>query len=101
MDPTGREITCNPLSLEGLTDPCPLVSEAFAYNVYYGTHPDKLYNSVIVLDKNELWFKALDSQFPLYFTIEAINENGISERFEILGVQQEIRDHSNTFPFGS
>lgn len=62
------------------------VSEAFAYNLYYGTHPDKLYNCVMVLDKNELWFKALDSQVPYYFTIEAINENGISERFDILEV---------------
>jgi len=63
------------------------VSEAFAYNLYYGTHPDKLYNCVMVLDKNELWFKALDSQATYYFTIEAINENGVSERFDILEVQ--------------
>ncbi len=56
------------------------VNNAYAYNIYYGTHPDKLYNCVMVHDFNEYWFKAMDSQKPYYFTIEAINENGISKR---------------------
>jgi len=63
------------------------VDGAFAYNIYYGTSTDKLYNCVMVLEKNELWFKSMDSQKTYYFTIEAVNENGVSEPFEILEVQ--------------
>lgn len=62
------------------------VDEAFAYNIYYGTSPDKLYNCVMVLDRNELWLKTLDSQSTYFFTIEAINENGVSESFQIVEV---------------
>lgn len=60
------------------------VDNAYAYNIYYGTHPDKLYNCVMVHDFNEYWFKAMDSQKPYYFTIEAINENGVSERSKLV-----------------
>ena len=56
------------------------VDNAFAYNIYYGTSPDKLYNCVMVHDVNEYWFKVMDSQKVYYLTIEAINENGISPR---------------------
>ena len=63
------------------------VANAFAYNIYYGTHPDKLYNCVMVHDANEYWFKAMDNQKTYYFTIEAINENGVSERFNILEIK--------------
>lgn len=63
------------------------VANAFAYNIYYGTHPDKLYNCVMVHDFNEYWFKAMDNQKTYYFTIEAINENGVSEKYEILKVE--------------
>ncbi len=62
------------------------VENAYAYNIYYGTHPDKLYNCVMVHQNNEYWFKLMDSQKTYYFTIEAINENGVSERFEVLKV---------------
>jgi xylan 1,4-beta-xylosidase len=60
------------------------VDDAYAYNIYYGTTPDKLYNCIMVHDVNEYWFKAMDSQKPYYFTIEAINENGVSERFTMI-----------------
>lgn len=56
------------------------VDNAYAYNIYYGTEPDKLYNYIMVHNANDYWFKAMDSQKPYYFTIEAINENGISAR---------------------
>ncbi len=62
------------------------VDNAYAYNIYYGTHPDKLYNSFMVHDNNEYWFKSMDSQKNYYFTIEAINENGISQQYEVLKV---------------
>lgn len=60
------------------------VNNAYAYNIYYGTNPGKLYNCVMVHDFNEYWFKAMDSQKPYYFTIEAINENGISTRSKLM-----------------
>ena len=59
------------------------VSNAWAYNIYYGTAPDKLYSCIMVHDLNEYWFKAMDSQKAYYFTIEAINENGVSARTPI------------------
>lgn len=65
------------------------VNNAYAYNIYYGTAPDKLYNCIMVLDntKNEYWFKGMDLKKEYYFTIEAVNENGVSERFKTLKVE--------------
>jgi hypothetical protein len=60
--------------------------DAYAYNLYYGTEPDKLYNSILVDGSNEYWFKVMDSQKPYYFSIESINENGISPRTTVLKV---------------
>ncbi|MBI1780170.1 MAG: discoidin domain-containing protein [Sphingobacteriales bacterium] len=62
------------------------VDNAFAYNLYYGTEPDKLYNSIMIYDFNEYWFKAMDLKKPYYFTIESINENGVSEKSKIIKV---------------
>ena len=63
------------------------VDNAFAYNIYYGTEPDKLYNCIMVHDANEYWFKAMDLKKRYYFTIEAINENGVSEKHTTLNVE--------------
>jgi hypothetical protein len=62
------------------------VDNAYAYNIYYGTAPDKLYNCIMVHDVNEYWFKAMDSQKKYYFSIESINENGVSERSKVIAV---------------
>jgi xylan 1,4-beta-xylosidase len=56
------------------------VDNAFAYNIYYGTNPDKLYTCIMVHDNNEYWLKTMDNQKPYYFSIEAINENGVSQK---------------------
>jgi hypothetical protein len=56
------------------------VDNAFAYNIYYGTSPDKLYTCTMVHDNNEYWLKTMDNQKPYYFSIEAINENGVSQK---------------------
>lgn len=53
-------------------------ANAFAYNIYMGTDPEKLYNCIMVYGANEYWLKALDRKMPYYFRIEAINENGTS-----------------------
>ena len=63
------------------------VENAFAYNIYYGTAPDKLYNCIMVHDANEYWFKAMDKLKTYYFTIEAINENGVSEKIKTIEVR--------------
>jgi len=65
------------------------VNNAYAYNIYWGTAPDKLYNCVMVMNNNinEYWFKAMDKLKTYYFTIEAINENGVSPKKEILKVE--------------
>lgn len=57
-----------------------LVDNAYAYNIYYGTEPGKLYNCLMVYNTNNYWLKTLDRERKYYFAIEAINENGISER---------------------
>ncbi|MCW3092564.1 MAG: family 43 glycosylhydrolase [Ferruginibacter sp.] len=57
---------------------------AYAYNIYYGTHPDKLYSCIMVHDFNEYWFKTMDKEKTYYFTIEAINENGVSPKTPVL-----------------
>ena len=63
------------------------VDNAFAYNIYYGIAPDKLYTSIMVHSNNEYWMKAMDSQKTYYYCIEAINENGVSEKSPILKVE--------------
>lgn len=63
------------------------VDNAYAYNIYYGTAPGKLYNCIMVHDANEYWFKAMDKEMPYYFSIEAINENGVSEKYRIIEVK--------------
>ncbi len=60
--------------------------KAWAWNIYYGTAPDKLYNCIMVHDVNEYWFKAMDKTKAYYFSIEAINENGVSERTKTIKV---------------
>ncbi|GAA4181874.1 family 43 glycosylhydrolase [Sphingobacterium ginsenosidimutans] len=62
------------------------VDNAYAYNIYTGLAPDKLYNCIMVHDANDYYYKAMDSQKPYYFSIEAINENGTSVRFPVVKV---------------
>ncbi|MBP6976762.1 MAG: family 43 glycosylhydrolase [Lentimicrobiaceae bacterium] len=60
------------------------VDNAYAYNIYMGTEPDKLYNCIMVYSANEYWLKTMDNEKTYFFTIEAINENGISDRFPLI-----------------
>ncbi len=56
------------------------IDNAYAYNIYYGTQPNKLYTCIMVYGENEYWLKTMDSKMPYYFAIEAINESGIGKR---------------------
>ncbi len=61
-------------------------NDAYAYVIYTGIAPDKLYTSITVYDKNEYYFSAMEKDKPYYFQIEAINENGESARTEVIKV---------------
>jgi xylan 1,4-beta-xylosidase len=63
------------------------VGNAFAYNIYTGVAPDKLYNCIMVHSANEYYYKAMDRNLPYYFCIEAINENGVSQRTRVIEVK--------------
>jgi xylan 1,4-beta-xylosidase len=63
------------------------VDNAFAYNMYYGTDPDKLYTSIMVHANNEYWLKTMDAGKTYYFCIESVNENGTSERTKTVKVE--------------
>ena len=56
------------------------VENAYGYNIYFGTAPDKLYNSIQVYDANEYWLKVMDKEKTYYFAIESLNQNGVSPR---------------------
>ncbi|GAB3573380.1 family 43 glycosylhydrolase [Hymenobacter daeguensis] len=56
------------------------VDGAYAYNIYTGLAPDKLYSCIMVHGANDYTFKGMDKDRPYYFTIEALNENGVSAR---------------------
>jgi len=62
------------------------VEDAYAYNIYIGTEPDKLYNCIMVYNTNEYWYKGMDKNKTYYFSIEAINETGVAPRTEVAKV---------------
>ncbi len=59
-------------------------NDAYAYVIYTGIAPDKLYTSIMVYNMNEYYFSAMDRDKPYYFQIEAINENGESKRTSVV-----------------
>jgi len=58
------------------------VKGAQGYNIRWGIAPDKMYQSWLVYDVNKHFMRCLDRDTPYYFSIEAFNENGISEKTE-------------------
>ncbi len=57
---------------------------ADGYVIYWGKSPDKLYGSIMVYGKNEYYFTGADRTDAYYFQIEAFNNNGVSERTDII-----------------
>ena len=57
------------------------------YNILWGIAPDKLYSSYMVYGKNQLELKSLGTDQSYYFSIEAFNENGISQQSKLLRVE--------------
>lgn len=60
------------------------VKGAQGYNVKWGIAPDKLYNSWLVYDDNQLDLRSLNVDQNYYFTIETFNENGISNATKLV-----------------
>jgi hypothetical protein len=56
------------------------VRNAYAYNIYYGIHPGKLYSCIMVHDHTEYHFRGLNKGVNYYATIEALGETGVSEQ---------------------
>ncbi len=57
---------------------------AQGYNVYWGIAPEKMYNSWMVYDENQLEMKNLTVDQEYWITVEAFNENGVSDRSKII-----------------
>ena len=57
---------------------------ADGYVIYFGKSPDKLYGSIMVYGRNDYYFTGMDRTDNYYFQVEAFNENGISERSEVI-----------------
>ncbi|MEO6328264.1 MAG: family 43 glycosylhydrolase [Ginsengibacter sp.] len=57
---------------------------AYAYNIYMGVAPGKLYNCIMIQNANEYYYKGMDKEKTYYFQIEAINENGVSLKTPVL-----------------
>lgn len=63
------------------------VDNAYAYNIYFGTDPEKLYTSIMVHDANDYYYKGMDLKKTYYYRIEAVNEHGISVSSKVMKVE--------------
>ena len=52
--------------------------DAYGYNIYFGTTPEKLYNCITVNGENTYDFRGLDVGTTYYFAMEALSESGRS-----------------------
>jgi hypothetical protein len=57
---------------------------ATGYHIYFGSDPNKLYNSIMVYGASEYYVTAIDKDQAYYFQIEAFNESGIGTRSAIM-----------------
>jgi hypothetical protein len=57
---------------------------ATGYHIYFGSDPNKLYNSIMVYGVSEYYVTAIEKDQPYYFQIEAFNESGIGVRSAIM-----------------
>ncbi|OAQ39097.1 1,4-beta-xylanase [Pedobacter psychrophilus] len=55
------------------------VKDAQGYNIKWGIAADKLYNSWLVYDVNEMDLRSLNTDQTYYFSIESFNQNGVSK----------------------
>ena len=62
------------------------VKGAQGYNIKWGIAPGKMYQSWLVYDTETHFMRCLDRDTPYYFSIEAFNENGISEQTKVIKI---------------
>ena len=60
--------------------------DAYGYNIYFGIEPEKLYNCITVNGNTHYDFRGMDRDKTYYFSIEALNETGISKRSRVIRV---------------
>jgi hypothetical protein len=60
------------------------VDDATGYVIYWGIAPDKLNLSAMMYDEPNYELRALNSDVAYYYQVEAFDENGVSERSEVL-----------------
>jgi len=60
--------------------------DSYGYNIYYGVEPGKLYNCITVNSATNYDFRGMDKGTVYYFAIEALNENGVSEKSNTIRV---------------
>lgn len=60
---------------------------AIGYNIRFGTHRDKLYQSYQVLGAETVTIRSLNSLQKYYFTVDAFNENGITKGHDVVEVE--------------
>jgi len=60
------------------------VEDATGYVIYWGIAKDKLNLSALMYDSHNYELRALNTDQAYYYQVEAFNENGISEKSEIL-----------------
>jgi xylan 1,4-beta-xylosidase len=62
-------------------------TDAVGYNIRYGIAKDKLYHTYQVIGADSVTIKSLNSLQKYYFTIDAFNENGITEGKNLIEVK--------------
>ena len=58
---------------------------AYAYNLYYGIAPGKLYNCILIHDADHYTFRGLNRDQSYFARMEALGESGVSVKGEIRG----------------
>ncbi|MFA6403930.1 MAG: family 43 glycosylhydrolase [Salinivirgaceae bacterium] len=69
-DPRNAQIKWNP------------VKGAYSYQIFFGVAPNKLYSCITVNGESQYNFRGMDIGTTYYFSIEALNEKGISAKTE-------------------
>lgn len=60
------------------------VPGAYAYQIYYGIAPDKLYNCILVPEATSYYFKGLNTGVTYYCRVEALGECGVSRQSKVM-----------------
>jgi xylan 1,4-beta-xylosidase len=61
--------------------------DAIGFNIRYGAQKDKLYHNYQVLGADSVTIRSLNSLSKYYFSVDAFNENGVTEGSRIISVE--------------